>query len=302
MDAQLVAVLVGIITGTLARLFLLRVDYRHYPSYPQGYIIHLSLGFVAAAIGAVATPALLAKDYAAASFLALAATQFREVRKIERETLEKMESTELVVRGTGYIEGIARVFEARNYLAMLTALIAGLAATATARAGIGWQVVIGVATAAPLVAILDKAMVGPRIKDIAEVTPADIGFQGPLLTVEGVVIMNIGRAESRKIYQEHGLAVVVRPKDPAAKATLSNLGQRQAIVHDAASILGVRMDADEHEFSPLARRNTATGDVVLTIIPQERNIEALIEAVRRVPVLEGSVRKPLASPAGRMAD
>lgn len=39
-----------------------------------------------------------------------------------------MEATELVKRGTAYIEGIARVFEARNYLSIWVALVVAAAA------------------------------------------------------------------------------------------------------------------------------------------------------------------------------
>ncbi|MBE3597735.1 MAG: YIEGIA domain-containing protein [Limnochordaceae bacterium] len=116
-------VVIATLAGTAVRFYTLKVDYRQYPSYPQGYTIHLSMGLIAAFLGALAVPALAAREFAAASFLGLAATQFREVRKIEREALANLEETELVRRGAAYIEGIARVFEARNYVAMLVALI-----------------------------------------------------------------------------------------------------------------------------------------------------------------------------------
>jgi len=122
------AVALGTAIGALARFDTLRIDYRQYPSYPQGYTIHMTLGVIASFLGAVAIPALSARDFAAASFLALAATQFREVRSIERETLLNLEESELVPRGKAYIEGIARVFEARNYLAMMTAFVTSGAA------------------------------------------------------------------------------------------------------------------------------------------------------------------------------
>ena len=78
-------------------------------------------------LGAVAVPALLAKNHEAATFLALAATQFRDVRKIERETLSSWEPLELIPRGNAYIEGIARVsFEACKYLAGGTALFTSI--------------------------------------------------------------------------------------------------------------------------------------------------------------------------------
>ncbi|MFW5856029.1 MAG: YIEGIA domain-containing protein, partial [Bacillota bacterium] len=34
----------GILLGTLGRAFMLRIDYRQFPSYPNSYIIHLTLG------------------------------------------------------------------------------------------------------------------------------------------------------------------------------------------------------------------------------------------------------------------
>ena len=101
-------ILIGVVLGCLGRLLLLHIDYRQYPSYPQGYVIHVSMALISSFLGAVAIPALLDKDYAAATFLGLAATQFRDVRKMERDTLANMESMELVPRGSSYIEGIAR--------------------------------------------------------------------------------------------------------------------------------------------------------------------------------------------------
>ena len=62
----------------------------------QGRIIHLSFGFIAAFIGAVAIPAVLESDWTAVTFLGLAATQFREVRKMERESLEKIDKRNLL--------------------------------------------------------------------------------------------------------------------------------------------------------------------------------------------------------------
>ena len=77
--AEITSILTATGMGFLARLYMLRTDYRQYPSYPQGYVIHLSVGLIASFLGAVALPALLAENYEAATFLALAATQLREV-------------------------------------------------------------------------------------------------------------------------------------------------------------------------------------------------------------------------------
>ncbi|MCC3377814.1 YIEGIA domain-containing protein, partial [Cohnella sp. REN36] len=60
--------------------------------------------------------------------LGLAAQQFRDVRNMERNTLQQLDSMELVPRGVAYIEGIAQAFEGRNYLVMFTSLLVTLCA------------------------------------------------------------------------------------------------------------------------------------------------------------------------------
>lgn len=57
----LILILVPILCGTIARYITLIVDYRQYPSYPNGYLIHLVTGFISSGIGAIAIPALLEK-------------------------------------------------------------------------------------------------------------------------------------------------------------------------------------------------------------------------------------------------
>ena len=51
------------------------------------------------------------KDFSAITFLTLAATQFRDVRNMERNTLQQLDGYELVPRGNTYIEGIALVLK-----------------------------------------------------------------------------------------------------------------------------------------------------------------------------------------------
>jgi len=293
----------GVVAGGLARLYMLRIDYRQYPSYPQGYTIHLALGFIAAFLGSVAVPAILTEDFAAATFLALAATQFREVRDTVRQTLSNMEATELVPRGTAYIEGIARVFEARNYLAMLTALIVSISfELSRALSTVTVAVVAAVSAGLGAMYVLNRAMVGQEIRDIANVREGRLHFEGALLLVDDIVIMNIGLKSARRKVEEEGVGIVLEPKGPRGKSILTNAGQRQAILHDMATLLGVRLDIGEPEFTPLARRNLDNGNIGIALVPAEKNVEAAIAAAQRVPVLEGARRKPLASVAGRMVD
>lgn len=306
MNEYIPVISIAIIMGVLARINLLKTDYRQYPSYPQGYISHLTLGIVAASLGAVAIPALLEKDFSAMTFLALAASQFREIRNMERESLVNLEETELVSRGKAYIEDIAKAFESRNYVAMLTALITSLSTQLYIifidnKAKFYIQYLIGGIIGFICIIILSNITKGKMISDIADVKQGEINFKGPLLCVDNIVIMNMGLDDSKKILQDKAMAVKIIPKDDDARATLANVGQRQAIQHNAAAQLGIRKDVDEPDFTPLARRDPENGNVGMVILTMEPDIECFIEAVKRVPVLESSKRKPLESRAGYKA-
>lgn len=297
----LFTVVIGAVAGLAARWYMLRRDYRQYPSYPQGWAIHLFLGFIGGLIGAIIVPAFLEGDYSAISFLLLAATQFREVRNMERNTLTAMEATEMVGRGSGYIEGIARVFEARNYLAIWVALAVAITSQIL-DPNRTLQIVGGVVVAFILAWVLNRLMKGETISDIATIELVELEFDGPLLQVGGVTLMNVGLPDAQDTWLERGLGVRIEPKGPNAKATLANIGQMQAIAHDVASMLGIYMDVGEQEFIPIVRRERESGSLMLAVIPSEQDAAALIEAVGRVPVLEGAIRNPLSSQAGKMLD
>lgn len=296
LDKQvLLTISTSVILGTLARINMLRIDYRQYPSYPQGYLVHVSLGLVASLLGAVAIPALVEKEYTAVTFLALATQQFREIRQMERESLRNIEETELVPRGPAYIEDIAKAFESRNYLAMLTALISSLTSQITG------NILYSIFSAIVAVFLLSFFTRRKRIKDIAVIKPAKIHFENSLLCVDEIEFLNVGLPETRNIFMKKGLAIMIHPKNDNARATLSNGGQRQALVHDAAALLGIRRDLDDIEFIPLARIDLDTGKVGLVIVPMEKDMDSLVQAIERVPVLESSQKKPLQSFSGRKA-
>lgn len=295
MDVFGITMGLGILFGTLARAYMLRSDYRQYPGYPHGFVTHMALGFIAAALGSVAIPAIVAKEYAAVTFLALAGEQFRNIRNMERESLASLEEAELVPRGLDYIEGIARVFEARNYLVMVTALITSSTYYFTRRPLL--SIIAGLVT----ILMTGLLMRGKIIANIAEVKIGKINFDGPILKVNEIDIMNVGLPEMREKILQDGLGVVIHPKDDNARATLHNMGQRQAIAHVATAILGTKKDVDTPEFTPMVRKNVDVGSIALFCVPAEKDIESLIFAVERVPVLESAHRKPLKTKAGRMA-
>lgn len=294
MDKYLLGILLGISFGIIARLYMLTIDYRQYPSYPHGIISHLALAFVAAALGSVAVPAILAKEFTAVSFLGLAAQQFRETRNMERLTLASLEADELVPRGPDYIEGIARVFESRNYLVMATALLTNLA-----NQFLGWP--LAIITGIICVVLCTKLKRGRCIGDIAEVIPGKLYFKGSLLMIDDIDFMNVGLKEARQKILAEGIGVIIKPKNDDGRATLHNRGQRQAITHVAAAVMGTKKEVDTPEFTPMVRKNIDTGKVALYILPNEPDIDCLVRVVKETPVLESAQRSPLSTKAGRIA-
>ncbi len=141
-------------------------------------------------------------------------------------------------------------------------------------------------------------MRGKQVGQIATVRSGEVRFEGVNLYVENIHFMNLGTERARRQVLERGLGVIIEPLDDNARETLANLGQRKAIAHEAASQLGVYRDVDTAEFMPIVRRNVDTGRIGLIILPIEKDIDCLIKAVKRVPVLESALSKPLQSAAG----
>ena len=132
-------------------------------------------------------------------FLALAATQFREVRSIERETLLNLEESELVPRGAAYIEGSPGCLKPATTSRCSQASLQASAPSWPERSrgavsgGRG-----GRRRRLAAVVVLRGGGEGPHVGDLAEVEIVPIEFDGPLLTVAGVVLMNIGLEEPRR--------------------------------------------------------------------------------------------------------
>ncbi|WP_134698949.1 YIEGIA family protein [Ammoniphilus sp. YIM 78166] len=286
MENYTAAVIMGVVVGIISRILMLRTDYRSYPTYPHGQVIHLALGVIAAGLGSVAVPAFMEEDFTAVTFLGLAASQFRDVRNMERNTLQQLDQMELVPRGTAYIEGIAMVFEGRNYLVMLTSI---LTTAGTILWGWKWGIVIGLATL-----LIDKIfMSGKNVGDIAEVKEGTIRMEGQHLYVDDIYIMNVGLEDTRKKIQKQAMGMILTPKNANGVVTLGNLGQRQAVLHDVATVLGVFRDAGEPSLVPLIKRSLDDGRLGVFLLPQLRDAEKIKATIKRVPVLESIYRKPL---------
>jgi len=276
--------IIGFVAGFISRLISLRSGRDHYPGYPSGYISQLALGIIAAMIGSSIITALIGKEFTAATFLTLAATQFRDVRTTEAATLTAEENLILVPRGAGYIAGIAITYEARNYLAMLIALL-----TSASGAFLGWipGIVIGI------LAIIggEYFMHGPTVGQMIDVRPSKISFEKDSLLYAGdVMLMEVGLPHTRQRWLEDGLAVELIPKNPRGQSALWDVSQRQAITHSAATAVGVQKDIGYPDQAPLTRMELPhpSGKAGLGILPLHRDMDRLIAAIKSTPVLESS--------------
>lgn len=291
MGEYLLAVVIGIIFGFVSRTILLRTDFRQYPTYPTGRTIHLSLGFIAAFIGAVFVPAFLESDWTAVTFLGLAATQFREVRKMERDSLEKIDTKELVKRGVSFIEGMAQAFESRNYLVMFTALVTTLCAV--------FSLWLGIIAGIVMLFVVKHNMSGKLLREIADVSEAEIRFEGATLFVGDILIKNVGLEDTRKIITTKAVGAIVTPKNQNAIITLSYMGQRQAMLHHVATVLGSYLDSGEPALIPLTKRDMEDGRIALFFLPREKDFHQIKAVLEKVPVLDSAIRMPEQADKGK---
>lgn len=282
-SADLRVIITAIIIGTFARIITLKEDFRQYPSYPNGYLIHLITGFIASALGAVALPALLVKNFVAVTFLTIAIQQFRDVRKMEKESLTDLEETEFTFRGKAYIDGIAKTFEARNYFSLVVALVTSITIKLVPIKG--WiGISIGAAVGLIILFLLVRISKGKTIGDIAEVKEGNIEVIGSELYVDGMFVSNqLGSDEAQKMFKDEGMAIVIYPNKDIFRINLDNFGQRQAALFEATRSLGLK----RYQFT---RRDFENGRVVVALVPIKKDIDAFIEVVKKCPLLE-SVKK-----------
>jgi hypothetical protein len=284
--------IIGVSAGFIGRLYSLQTGRRDYPGWPSGYMSQLALAAIASLIGGSVITSLLAKEFTAATFLTLAATQFYNLRQTARQSLEQEEDLTLVTRGAGYIEGIAKTYEARNYLAMLVALFTSVVTAL-------WGLWPGIAGGVVFIVASELVMRGPRLGDMVEVKPGTIRFEkDSLLYVDDVMLMEVGLPKTRERWLREGFGVLMIPKNPRGQAVLWNLSQRQAITHVAVTAVGTQSDVGYPDHMPLTRMEmpNATGRAALGILPVDPDMDRLLEAIRDTPVLESNKWTGLLSP------
>lgn len=275
---QLIYIIVGTLVGFIGRWWLLRADYRQYPTYPNGMLIHLTTGFIAAAMGAVALPALISKNFVAVTFLALAIQQFRDIRKMERNSLKDLDRAEYFPRGDAYIDGIAKTFEARNYIVMISSLVT--TSTALLIKTNYLDIILALLAGFFSIIFLKKYTQGQVIRDIAVIKEARIEFkEGNNLYVGDTYIMNVGLQATQERILKYGIGLKLIPKGENEKIILNHAGQRKAIMHECSRLLGLERYIE-------TRRNFDTGEVVLVMVPIRKEIKSMIQIIEQVPILE----------------
>ncbi|MCM3441331.1 YIEGIA family protein [Metabacillus halosaccharovorans] len=279
---HIVMILTAVIIGTVARFVTIKEDFRQYPSYPNGYLIHLLTGFVASALGAVAIPALMTKNFVAVTFLTLAIQQFRDVRKSERESLKDLENTEYAYRGDAYIDGIAKTFEARNYFSLIVAFVTALTIQIVNSDVIWINILSGSIFGFIVLFILKRFSKGKTIGDIAEVYEGKVEVKESELFVDGIYVSNLlGSENAANMFQKEGMAVIIHPRANHFRIALDNFGQRQAALFESTRAIGVK----RYHFT---RKDYEEGRVVITLVPIIKDIDKLIEAVKKTPLLEST--------------
>jgi uncharacterized protein len=277
---HLALIITATISGTIARIATLREDFRQYPTFPNGYLSFAVLGFIASVLGAVFVPAVMSGQFTAVTFLVLAIRQFQGVRQLEQKSLSLLEEVEYTKRGNGYIDGIAKTFEIRNYVSLFVALTVGVIMESLEHQHFVTRIVSGVIGALIVFLLLTRMSKGQVIADIAEVSPAQIKIEQDELFADDIFVSNrVGIERGQKMLVEEGLAVVGRPKQQHYRITLDNFGQRQAILFEMTRSLGVK----RYHYT---RKNYEDGRIAFVIVPILRDMDRLVEVVGHTPVLE----------------
>ncbi|MEF9992576.1 MAG: YIEGIA domain-containing protein [Romboutsia sp.] len=286
--------IVASIIGILCRGLVLRISDKQYPSRPQDYLEQIIVSGLSASLGAIALPALMDKEFSALTFFAVAIQQFQGLAQQERITLENIDNAELVQKGSAYVEEIASTYESRSYISLFSALAASGAYIIVANK-FKMRLIpctIAAAIAGTIVGLIfRKGLHRYSIGDVADIVPAKIHFDGPLLKVNDVLITNIGLEDTRKKYLENALAIEIVPKSLGDFGIINYLGQREAIIYNMFIHLGVDKDLDEKDIVTISKTDLNKYTVVIPYMPIIKDIDAMIEAAKSTPIIESAKGK-----------
>ncbi|MGM9532660.1 YIEGIA family protein [Intestinibacter sp.] len=292
---------IGIIIGVMTRLIMLNLDQKQYPTQPNVLISQLVLAFVASSLGALLVPALIERSYTSITFLSLAGEQFRQVRENRRDTLSELEKKQLVKRGNAFIEEIAKTYEVRNYMCIITSFATvGFYYLITSEFNISQNIGLIISTVVGIVLafILKRIMRRDSIGDIADVKIVDIEFENESILKVGDLsgITNVGLKKDRDRFLKYGVGIEIIPKDKSYinASIIQNPGQRQTIAYNLYSRLGLYRQKNEPVFTPLPRRNPKNESLVIAYLPIEKDEQAIINVIKSCPIISSAKGKNLA--------
>lgn len=292
---------IGIIIGIMTRLIMLNLDQKQYPTQPNVLISQLVLAFVASSLGALLVPALIERSYTSITFLSLAAEQFRQVRENRRDTLTELESKQLVKRGNAYIEEIAKTYEVRNYMCVISAFFTvGFYYLIISELKISENIGLIVSTAFGIIfaLILKKLIKRDTVGDIADVKFVDVTFENDSILKVGSLsgITNVGLKSEREKFLKYAVGIEIIPKNKnyINASIIQDPGQRQTIVYNLYSKLGLYRQKNEPVFTPLPRRNPKNESLVIAYLPIEKNKESIIQVIKSTPIVSSAKGKNLA--------
>ncbi len=292
--------LIAILIGILSRFIMLNIDNSQYPTKPNTILNQFILAFVASSLGALLVPALIERSYTSITFLSLAAEQFRQVREAMRNSLENQEDGQLVKRGGAFIEEIARTYEVRNYMCIISSFLTVASFyLITAEFNVDENIAIFIGSGLGLILsfVMKKLLSRPQIGEIADINVVEISFVNDSILKVGDLqgITNVGLAEDRKRFLEKGIGLEIVPKDNnyGYAGIIQDAGQRDAIIYNLYSRLGIYRESYEVSFYPLPRRNPNNESLVIAYLPLEKNVEKAIEAIKSAPVLSSARNKNL---------
>ena len=157
------------------------------------------------------------------------------------------------------------------------------------------EVIISSICGLVLAFILKKLLTRQSIGDIADVVPSKISFVDECIMQIGELkgITNIGLEVDREKYLSQGLGIEIIPKDKsyANVGTIYDPGQRQAIIYNIYSRIGILREEDEPAFYPLPRMNLNNGSLMIAVVPVDKDINKLIDAVKSCPILSSAKGK-----------
>lgn len=284
----------AMIIGIISRFFVLRVKDKQYPSRPQDYLEQIIIAGLAASLGAIALPALIDKEFSALTFLAVGIQQFQGLSNQEKITLQNIDGDDLVQKGEPYIDNISTTYEVRSYVSLFASLVASIIYIYVARKYAPPMIICIILSSIGgfMVGMLFKRILRrSSIKDIADIYPAQISFDGSLLKVNNVIMSNIGLKDTRKRYLEKAIAIEIVPKDLNSFGTLCDIGQQQTIMQNIYIQLGVDNDVDEKDIFPMAKIDLEKKSLLIIMMPLYKDEIIFMQSAESAPILDTAKNK-----------